>query len=122
MPYPYKVCVDSICAIAIHAVAKVHYGSTASSVLYIPVCPITESNVSYLARQRDAFLAETPGPDFPSGKGESSHIGRPDDSYLREKSSLGGLRAMGLERLVSAKGDTKGAERVVKEANAILGL
>ncbi|KAF5018876.1 hypothetical protein F66182_9137, partial [Fusarium sp. NRRL 66182] len=51
----------------IHAVDKVHAGTSDSSVLYIPVCPVTKQNGEYMARQRDAFRAGTPGPDFPGG-------------------------------------------------------
>lgn len=41
----------------IHAVDKVHAGSTDSSVMYIPTCPLTETNAEYLVRQREAFKA-----------------------------------------------------------------
>jgi hypothetical protein len=102
-------------------VDKVHHGASDSSVLYIPVCPVTELNAAYLARQREAFLAGTPGPDFPGGKGESEHVGRPTQNYLRDQASVGGLRAMGLENLVAAENDTIGAKTVVERANAVLG-
>ena len=39
----------------IHAVDSVHTGKTDSSVLYIPTCPLTETNADYLGRQREAF-------------------------------------------------------------------
>ena len=39
----------------IHAVDKVHGGKTDSSVLYIPACPLTETNAEYLLCQRAAF-------------------------------------------------------------------
>ena len=42
---------------AIHSVDKVHAGSSDSSVLYIPVCPVTDINAEYAARQRAAFRA-----------------------------------------------------------------
>lgn len=41
--------------IAIHAVDKTHAGKNASSVMYIPACPLTEANAGYLVRQREAF-------------------------------------------------------------------
>ena len=41
---------------AIHAVDKTHAGTTDSSVIYIPACPLTETNAEYLKRQREAFL------------------------------------------------------------------
>jgi hypothetical protein len=41
----------------IHAVDSIHAGSTDSSVMYIPTCPLTETNAEYLVRQREAFNA-----------------------------------------------------------------
>ncbi|KAL1842537.1 hypothetical protein VTJ49DRAFT_5013 [Mycothermus thermophilus] len=32
--------------------------------IYLPACPLTQTNALYLARQRKSFLAGTPGPDF----------------------------------------------------------
>jgi len=95
----------------IHAVDKLHEGNGDSSVMYIPVCPTTELNLKYLKRQRDSFLAGTPGPDFPGGRGEADHIGRlgRDMIYGAE-----GRRAMGLEAL-------EGVDSI-KQANAILGF
>ena len=90
--------------------------------MYIPVCPLTEANAEYLVRQRETFLHGYPGPDFPGGKGESEHFGRPTNAYLRERVSLDGLRAMGLEKLdVIAQEETKGLRVVVEKANMILG-
>lgn len=51
--------------IAIHAVDKIHAGTSDSSVLYIPCCPLTEANAEYLGRQREAFAEGRPAPDFP---------------------------------------------------------
>lgn len=110
---------------AIHAVDELHNGSSDSSVLYIPVCPLTLPNAYYLARQRAAFLAGTPGPDFPGGKGESAHIGRPTEDFVRENCSLEGRLAFGLE-----KWDTEGIEselsggqkKVLRAANKVLGF
>jgi len=50
---------------AIHAVDKVHAGTSDSSVMYIPCCPLTETNAEYLVRQREAFSEGRPAPDFP---------------------------------------------------------
>ena len=83
---------------------------------------MTETNVEYLVRQKEAFLSGTPGPDFPGGQGEASHVGRPSESDLRTQASLGGLRAMGLDKFVAREGDTVGARKVVDEANAVLGF
>ena len=69
-------------------------------------------------RQRAAFQAGTPGPDFPGGKGESEHVDRPTKDDVP---SLEGLQAMGLERLEPVDG-REGALKAVSKANAILGL
>ncbi|RYP59056.1 hypothetical protein DL769_008705 [Monosporascus sp. CRB-8-3] len=106
----------------IHAVDQVHQGKSDSSVLYIPVCPVTEINAEYAARQRAAFLAGTPGPDFPGGKGESEHINRPDYAYLCSHADPSGLRAHGFEKLNPTAEDTNGAKRVMELANSILGF
>ncbi|MCJ1404806.1 hypothetical protein MMC11_008032 [Xylographa trunciseda] len=105
----------------IHAVDKVHKGKSDSSVLYIPVCPITETNAEYLARQRDAFLGGFPGPDFPGGKGESEHIGRPTLDYILEQVNHEGLQAMGFGRFSATdKEDMIGGMMAVKKANETL--
>lgn len=98
---------------------KVHQGSSDSSVLYIPVCPTTALNAEYLATQRAAFRAGTPGPDFPGGRGEADHVDRPAEAAI-----TGGLgrAAMGLERLGINDGATQGERDVVAKANAILGF
>jgi hypothetical protein len=109
--------------LAIHAVDKTHTGKSDSSVLYIPVCPTTETNAEYLAMQRDAFLSGFPGPDFPGGKGESEHIGRPTVDYLMANAGSEGIQAMGLDRLGAVDGeDTRGAKKVIESANTILGF
>ncbi|RYO80873.1 hypothetical protein DL766_001953 [Monosporascus sp. MC13-8B] len=69
-----------------------------------------------------AFLAGTPGPDFPGGKGESEHVNRPDYAYLRSHADLSGLRAHGFGKLNPTAEDTKGAKRVMELANSILGF
>jgi hypothetical protein len=98
-------------------------GKADSSVLYIPVCPTTESNVEYLARQRETFLSGFPGPDFPGGKGESEHFGRPTFDYLSTHVQNEALQAMGLERLsVMDWQETAGGRKVVQKANEILGF
>ncbi|RDL29969.1 Clavaminate synthase-like protein [Venustampulla echinocandica] len=107
----------------IHAVDKVHNGKSDSSVLYIPTCPLTESNARYLSRQRDAFMQGSPGPDFPGGRGESEHVGRPDATYIKKVSDNTGLQAMGFK---SWQGDEKlqgkGERKMLSRANDILGF
>ena len=41
---------------AIHAVDKIHTGTSDSSVMYISSCPLTEANAEYLKRQRETFF------------------------------------------------------------------
>ncbi|GJN82692.1 hypothetical protein PLIIFM63780_006235 [Purpureocillium lilacinum] len=106
----------------IHSVDKVHAGSSDSSVLYIPVCPVTDINAEYAARQRAAFRAGTPGPDFPGGEGESRHVGRPSEAALRGWTDGAGRQAFGLERLAAREGALPGEREVVARANAILGF
>lgn len=107
----------------IHAVDKVHEGKTDSSVMYIPVCPLTEPNARYLARQREAFLQGTPGPDFPGGKGESEHSGRPTEEFVREHGDVGGVRAFGLEAWSESDPRlTPGQLEILRKSNEILGF
>ncbi|KAJ4202251.1 hypothetical protein NW767_006210 [Fusarium falciforme] len=106
----------------IHSVDKVHAGKTDSSVLYIPVCPVTQQNAEYLVRQREAFRRGTPGPDFPGGAGESGHVDRPTEEMLRGWADGVGRRAMGLERLVIDEGARPGAREAVEASNAALGF
>jgi len=108
--------------IAIHAVDKTHTGKSDSSVLYIPVCPTTKASAEYVARQRSAFLQGTPGPDFPGGEGESKHIGRATEEYVKKYCDPLGVQAMGLDKLVTVEGDTPGGKAVVEQANAVLGF
>jgi hypothetical protein len=106
----------------IHAVDKTHNGTADSSVLYIPVCPTTEESARYVARQRAAFLEGTPAPDFPGGKGESEHVGRPTEEYVFKYSDPAGIQSLGLEKLVALQDDTPGAQVAIQRANAILGF
>jgi hypothetical protein len=91
--------------------------------MYIPVCPTTEANAGYLRRQRETFLAGNPGPDFPGGKGEAEHRGRPGAEYIAENGGDAGLRAMGLARLKKMDWEqANGAAEAVRRANTILGF
>lgn len=91
--------------------------------MYIPVVPVTKPNVDYLKRQRDTFLKGEPGPDFPGGKGEANHQGRPGVEFLAEKGGDAGLRSMGLAKLKKMDWEqSKGAGEAIKSANESLGL
>lgn len=108
---------------AIHAVDSKHNGKADSSALYIPICPITETNAKYVARMREAWRNGTPGPDFPGGKGESEHVDRPAEDFLRAHAGGdGGLSSVGLEPLAAPLGGSEGEVEVVRRANRILGF
>ncbi|KJZ79686.1 hypothetical protein HIM_01155 [Hirsutella minnesotensis 3608] len=106
----------------IHSVDKIHGGRSDSSVLYIPVCPVTTLNAEYLVRQREAFRQGTPGPDFPGGEGESRHVGRPTEAMMRGWTTATGRQACGLEKLDLRDSALPGEREVVHKANAILGF
>ncbi|KAH8668947.1 hypothetical protein BX600DRAFT_265645 [Xylariales sp. PMI_506] len=106
----------------IHAVDKVHMGETDSSVLYIPVCPLTDANAKYLVRQKRAFLEGSPGPDFPGGQGETLHKNRWMLFDYESSVDNDGLRAAGFQKFVAAKDDPIGSHKAVESANAILGF
>ena len=119
----YVLLLDINNIVAIHAVDKIHAGRTDSSVLYIPVCPLTEHNAQYLRRQRNTFLNGTPSPDFGGGEGESKHVGRPTVHDLPTMMDSDGLRAMGLMEWDSAApGLSKGQREVMDRANKELGF
>lgn len=107
---------------AIHAVDRLHNGKTDSSVLYIPVCPVTEANAEYLVRQLDTFRRGTPAPDFPANEGEANHVGRSTPEMLYEWTGMTGREAMGLERLVPSEDALPGERAVLQKANRIIGF
>ena len=107
----------------IHAVDKIHAGNSDASVMYIPACPLTEGNAEYLLRQRETLLDGTPGPDFPSGKGESQHRGRLTSDYVMQNIKLEAQQAMGLAKFPADKrGVLDGENRMLQRANEILGF
>jgi hypothetical protein len=108
--------------LAIHAVDKIHQGSTDSSVLYIPACPLTERNAQYLARQRETFLQGTPGPDFPGGPGESKHVGRPKADHVANIAGKDAIQALGLEAWSNDRPVLDGERRMLRRANEVLGF
>lgn len=106
-----------------HSVDSVHTGSSDSSVLYIPACPLTEGNATYLAKQRDAFVAGVPAPDFPGGEGEKGFVGRMGPGECVEWMAEDGRRAFGLEGWKSEGEVLEPAERVcLDRANKVLGF
>jgi hypothetical protein len=109
----------------IHAVDRQHKGKTDSSVMYIPVCPLTVQNAEFLVRQRKAFLEGSPCPDFGGGIGESSHVGRPgvEDVEKASQNKDAGMVAFGLQEFdSSAAGLSETQRALLDRANKILGF
>ncbi len=106
---------------SIHAVETHHRGLGDSSVLYIPVTPLTKKNAVYLARQREAFISGVPPPDFPGGVGEAHFVNRGLEGDFVEPE---GRRAMGMDKFVprGSKDASEGEVEVLAEANHVLGL
>lgn len=87
-----------------------------TTIMYIPACPLTQTNALYLARQRKAFLLGHPSPDFGGARGEREHLGRPGVQDVNEAGGEDGLRAMGLLPFEEEGDDVA----VMRMANAIL--
>lgn len=111
----------------IHAADALHDGFSDSSVLYVPACPLTQTNALYLARQRKAFLLGHPAPDFESGnKGEREYMGRPGVQDVNDAGGEEGLRSMGLlpwdeKKVATTNGRVAAVEReLLRQANGIL--
>lgn len=104
---------------SIHSVDKEHDGSGDSSVLYIPVCPMTTSNIQYLVKQREAAMKFSPPPDFPDagGAGEQGFVGKFDWNSLSGE----GLQAMGMgsEPWTIEDRMSVGEKRTISVANEI---
>lgn len=102
----------------IHSVDRIHNGTGDSSVLYIPAVPLCKTSTEYAVRQRDAFLAGVPPPDFPSGDGETGGgMGGLSDVLGDE-----GRRAMGLGNDGwSLEGLEAGERDIVESSNKIMG-
>ncbi|KAF2651396.1 DUF1479 domain protein [Lophiostoma macrostomum CBS 122681] len=102
---------------SIHSVDKEHRGTGDSSVMYIPTCPMTRSNVQYLHRQGEAAQSYSPPPDFPGagGPGEASFHGKLDWNTL----SGNGLQAMGMGSMPweIKPNMSDGEKRVIENAN-----
>ncbi|KAL1873027.1 hypothetical protein Daus18300_004168 [Diaporthe australafricana] len=104
-----------------HSSSTTTSSPTATTLLYIPACPLTQTNALFLARQRKAFLLGFPGPDFAGGGGESFHMGRPGVQEVNEAGGEAALRATGL--LAWDEDDATGGEAerlVLAAANGIL--
>ncbi|KAI1649980.1 DUF1479-domain-containing protein [Daldinia loculata] len=108
---------------AVHAPDAIHAGVSDSSVLYVPACPLTQTNALYLARQRKAFLLGDPAPDFESGgrRGEREYMGRPGVQDVNDAGGEEGLRSMGMLPWDEKAGCVDRAEaELLRLANGIL--
>ncbi|KAG9101483.1 hypothetical protein FS749_006385 [Ceratobasidium sp. UAMH 11750] len=104
----------------LHSVETEHKGTEVSSVMYIPAVPLTLPNAEYVARQREAFLAGRPPPDFPQFDGESQFINKGREGHI---TSAEGRCAMGLKPFDTSTSSLSPAEKeVLVKANAIFGL
>ncbi|KAI0837602.1 DUF1479-domain-containing protein [Hypoxylon sp. FL0890] len=110
----------------VHAAERIHTGTADSSVIYVPACPLTQTNALYLARQRKAFLLGHPAPDFAESggsprPGERDYMGRPGVQDVNDAGGEEGLRSMGLLPWDDKKETTSAVEReLLRQANGIL--
>ncbi|KAK4193455.1 hypothetical protein QBC35DRAFT_371986 [Podospora australis] len=94
--------------------------AAAASVMYLPACPLTQTNALYLSRQRKSFLLGVPPPDFGGGRGESNFAGRPGVQDVSEAGGEEGLRATGLLPFDEEESDCDFEREVLAMANGIL--
>lgn len=101
----------------IHAVDKEHRGTGDSSVMYIPACAMTRSNLDFLMKQRSSALKYSPPPDFP-GAGGDGELGF-TDAVDWNGVDQGGKRAMGMGKLPwdIQPGMSSGAQKVIEAGN-----
>ncbi|KAK4248026.1 hypothetical protein C7999DRAFT_40777 [Corynascus novoguineensis] len=121
--------------------SKATAAAAAAAYIYLPACPLTQTNALYLARQRKAFLHGHPGPDFGwgghghgrgesgdqvgSGTGSSSNssnsgISRQGAQEVGNAGGDDGLRAMGLLPWDEEEADEDKEREVLAMANGIL--
>jgi hypothetical protein len=102
----------------IHAVESIHQGTGDSSVMYIPVVPLTANNVEHLAQTKLCFETLEPPPDFPGGVGEKGFQGV---GTLNDIDTEIGLQAFGYgQPLDINKARTAGEKDVIDMANNTL--
>ncbi|KAK5082636.1 hypothetical protein LTR05_006516 [Lithohypha guttulata] len=106
----------------IHAVDAEHKGKGDSSVLYIPACALTRSNLNALKRQRESASVLSPPPDFPGAgsEGEKNYAGKVDwSSNFIEPAAK---RAMGFpgQSFQILPNMSEGEQDVIREGNRVL--
>ncbi|KAJ4003230.1 hypothetical protein NW752_012175 [Fusarium irregulare] len=83
---------------AVYALDRRHRLNTPpTTIVYLPACPLTQTNALYLAHQRKGFLQGEPGPDFTGALTGDITIG--GEQAVREVGEAGGvdgMRAMGI--------------------------
>lgn len=107
----------------IHAVDAEHKGKGDSSVLYIPACAMTKSNINFLKKQRESASMWSPPPDFPGAgsDGEKDYQGRVD--WSSDFLGAVGKRAMGFggkQKFEILPGMSVGEQSVIQEGNRVL--
>ncbi|KAH6990762.1 hypothetical protein BKA56DRAFT_628305 [Ilyonectria sp. MPI-CAGE-AT-0026] len=91
-----------------------------TTIMYLPACPLTQTNALYLARQRKAFLLGHPSPDFGGVFGESARTGNSGIQEVGEAGGVEGLRAMGLLPWDEDEASDDTEQEVLEAANGIL--
>ncbi|KAL2755051.1 hypothetical protein ACRALDRAFT_1064766 [Sodiomyces alcalophilus JCM 7366] len=104
----------------VYGVDKVPPHAKPATIMYIPACPLTQTNALYLARQRKAFLLGQPCPDFGGGQGETTHLGRPGTQEVNDAGGDEALRAMGLMPWEEDDASSPNEVALVRLANGIL--
>ncbi|KZO97475.1 DUF1479-domain-containing protein [Calocera viscosa TUFC12733] len=104
----------------IHSVEEEHNGPSDSSVMYIPACPMTLRNASYLARQRETFKTGATPPDY--GMNIKPETGFALIATEEDIVSVEGKRAMGFAAFPIDESAPKGEKDLLREANRLLGF
>ena len=103
--------------------------NTNTTALYLPACPLTQTNALYLSRQRKSFLLGYPGPDFDvtghtrssnRSKDERHHASRAGVQEVNNAGGDDGLRAMGLLPWDEEDAESDAEREVLAMANSIL--
>ncbi|KAI0151632.1 DUF1479-domain-containing protein [Xylariaceae sp. FL1272] len=97
------------------------HSNLSTTVLYVPACPLTQTNALYLSRQRRAFLLGLAAPDFSQSGNHSSerdHLARPGVQDVSDAGGEEGLRSMGLTPWED-RSVTRGNRREQKEAELL---
>lgn len=92
-----------------------------TAILYLPACPLTQTNALYLVRQRKALLQGVSGPDF-DGRPAGDLPLEAEEAVQKvgEAGGVDGMRAMGLLPWDEDDAQDDGEFSVLKMANGIL--